>query len=389
MHALISLAVVLLAGGCSEQGSGGAAPASGGVSDPVHAAAPTEPAGGAGQTPEPPAAPAAEPVDLLHSVPSALAVSSAFRDDLEQVSRLFDGDLTTAWNSRTGDLSRAWIAFRLPADARVTSIQMTAGFTKNADRDLFTGNHRVRRVRITHEGELVAEHALDVESRELQDIPATGAGGAWRIELADLVPGSHANWREACVSELRVMGEPGASARPGSVPSVHLSALPGAALAADGPPGDRPEEQIDEVWADDDDSDVQDPPVAGPGADPTAGPQIAQGEGLHLAELVLAEGVESRRPVNPRTTFSKSSDSRVYCYVRVENPERIETEIHIGWESVEHPSDDPGRATTVGASPVYVTFAYTGTGRRVGRYRCVVRDAELQVLGRVAYDLLD
>jgi len=91
---------------------------------------------------EEPARPAEQEVDLLHAVQTEAGVSSAYRDDVSQVARLFDGDLETTWNSRTGDLAGSWIEISLPEDVTVTAIEITAGYTKvDGDRDLFTGNH--------------------------------------------------------------------------------------------------------------------------------------------------------------------------------------------------------------------------------------------------------
>ena len=138
-------------------------------------------------------------------------------------------------------------------------------------------------------------------------------------------------------------------------------------------------------------------PVAGgpaigagaPGVDPSAGPELVQREGLHLTELVLATGIESRRPVDPRTTFSKAEHTSVYCYMRIANPERTETEVFLDWEPVDAPREGPGRAVRVAAQHQWVTFAYTRTGARPGRYRCVIRDAAGEILARAAYDLTD
>ena len=179
-------------------------------------------------SPDPPGPPApVEPVNLLRAVRTDLAVSSAYRDQLRQVRRLVDGDLESAWNSRTGDLQGAWIEVRLPADVEVTSVALTAGFTHTTDRaDLFVGNHRVSRVRVLRDGELLSEHALDVESRELQTLPVQGAGGVYRIEVLETQPGSNRRWRELCVSELRVMGR-APNATPGlRYPRVGRGALP-------------------------------------------------------------------------------------------------------------------------------------------------------------------
>lgn len=171
--------------------------------------------------------PRGEPVDLLRATSTEIAVSSAYRDDPGQAAKLVDGDLETAWNSRTGDLEGAWIDVSLPEGATVTSIELTAGFThRSATADLFEGNHRVSRVRVLREGVEVGAFDVDPTSRALQSIPVHGAGGLYRIEIAAVVAGSRAEWREACISELRVMGHaPGASAGT-TTPRVAVGALP-------------------------------------------------------------------------------------------------------------------------------------------------------------------
>lgn len=177
-----------------------------------------------------------EPIDLLRATRASLAVSSAYRDDVAQVHALVDGDLETAWNSRTGELEGAWIEARVPDDASVTSIALTAGFTRRTARaDLFEGNHRVARVRVLREGAELGVFPVDPSSREIQSLPVSGPGGRYRIELVELVPGSRADWREACISELRVLGHaPGAIAASAS-PTVAIGALPEAPTSAAAP----------------------------------------------------------------------------------------------------------------------------------------------------------
>ena len=192
---------------------------------------PREPAAAVDAPREPDAAaqargPAA--VDLLASVETQVAVSSAYRDSPRQVPRLFDGDLGTAWNSRSGDLVGAYIEVRVPSAVTVTAIEMTAGFTRTSEsgEDLFTGNHRVRRVRVSRDGQAIGEHALDTDSREVTSLPVTGPGGTYRVEVLEVLPGARTDWREVCVSELRVMGHaPGATAGAG-FPRYAIGALP-------------------------------------------------------------------------------------------------------------------------------------------------------------------
>lgn len=178
-------------------------------------------------TPDSPADPPAPSIDLLHAVDASIAVSSVYRDRAEYAARLADGDLTTAWNSRTGELVGAFVDVRLPEQVEVSAIALTVGFTKRTDAsDLFTGNVRIAEVRVSHGGQVVGTFPLDVESRELQSIPITGGGGRYRIEVTRVTPGSHADWQEICVSELQVLGR-SALAHPGErTPRAFVGALP-------------------------------------------------------------------------------------------------------------------------------------------------------------------
>ncbi|MBO6934612.1 MAG: discoidin domain-containing protein [Deltaproteobacteria bacterium] len=181
------------------------------------------------ETPTEPEAPEdlGDPVDLLTAAPTAVAVSSAYHDRDTQVPRLFDGDMETAWNSRSDDLVGAWIEVRLPAEARVSGIALTSGFTKpGGDTDLFTGNQRVKKVRILRNGEEVAVHDLDVDSRELQPLAVEGDGGIWRIEIAEVLQGTKENWKEICVSELMVMGHLEGAEPDTRFPRFAVGALP-------------------------------------------------------------------------------------------------------------------------------------------------------------------
>jgi hypothetical protein len=175
-------------------------------------------------------------MDLLQSVPTAVATSSAYRDSERQVPLLFDGDLATAWNSRSGELAGAWIDVRVPAGATGTSIAITAGFVRVGENgDLFTGNHRVARVKVSRDGQEVLVHALDTNSRELQTVPVTGPGGVYRIEVAEVLAGSRDDWQETCISELRVMGHAPGAREGGGFPRFAVGALPEPAEAVPAP----------------------------------------------------------------------------------------------------------------------------------------------------------
>ncbi|MGF1467576.1 MAG: discoidin domain-containing protein [Sandaracinaceae bacterium] len=150
---------------------------------------------------------ASTPVDLLRAVPAEVVTSSAYHGRPRQVPRMVDGDLETAWNSGTDDLVGAWIEVRLPAEARVSAIALTAGFTRRrGDRDFFTENYRVTGVRVSRDGQDLGTFSVDPRSRGLQHLPVGGPGGVYRIEIASVLPGTRRDWREVCISELQVLG---------------------------------------------------------------------------------------------------------------------------------------------------------------------------------------
>lgn len=172
-------------------------------------------------------------VDLLRAVAANVVVSSAYRDDPMQAMHIADGDLETAWNSRSQELLQSWFEVHLPAEVQVSAIEMTVGFTQQTQTaDLFTGNQRIARVRILHEGAAPIEHSFDIDSRTLQSIPISGGGGSYRVEMVELRPGTHSNWAEVCVSELRVMGSAENATAERRFPHFYVGSVPEARPAA-------------------------------------------------------------------------------------------------------------------------------------------------------------
>ncbi len=181
-------------------------------------------------------------IDLLHSVPCVVALSSKVDNPKDFPEHLVDGKASTAWNSKTGDL-HGYIAFRTPAVTRVKRVELTAGFDKVSPAgDLFTKNHRITRVRLSRGDKVVAEAALDPEVRTLQAIDVDEEGGDFRLDVLATLPGTEKKWQELAVSEFRVLGfANGAPENPAHVPAMAIGELDGVkvhvATRGEGPAG--------------------------------------------------------------------------------------------------------------------------------------------------------
>ncbi len=154
-------------------------------------------------------------VDLLRHTPARLMVSSNVQNPRDYPEHLVDGKSATAWNSRSGDLVGATIAFEVPADAQLQSLVLSAGFdaidAKGAD--LFSKNYRIKSVAVyagSLEDDPVATLSLDTTRREPQSFAFVQPGGLYWLKVTAVRAGTQASWKELAVSEFRVMGTPGA-----------------------------------------------------------------------------------------------------------------------------------------------------------------------------------
>ncbi len=147
-------------------------------------------------------------VDLLYVTRSVMAVSSKVDNPKDFPEHLVDRDPKTAWNSKTGDLVGAWIAFRVPFDVQVKRLEIVVGFDKIAKdgTDLFTANHRIKKVEVTRDGSRLGMFDLDPEKRSVQSIPIDAKGGEYKVTVLETVPGTKKEWRELTVSEFHVIG---------------------------------------------------------------------------------------------------------------------------------------------------------------------------------------
>ena len=203
---LFALATIAALGACKKNPAPTAAPD-----------AALAPSSSAGTTASEAVAPEKEALtDLLYATHVVVSVSSRVANPKDFPEHLVDRKKETAWNSKTGDLVGGWIGVRVPKMSHVARFELSAGFdaTSRDGTDLFTANHRIKRVRVSKDGKALGEHELSVDVRKPQAIPVDQDGGDFKIEILETVAGTKASWKELAVSELFVLGTPGAGAPP-------------------------------------------------------------------------------------------------------------------------------------------------------------------------------
>lgn len=322
-------------------------------------------------------APPADPdpiVDLLHTVESTVAVSSKVDNPHDYPEHLVDGKPETAWNGKTGDL-KGWIAFRVPKSAKVLRVEITAGFDKKATKgDLFTMNYRIKKVRISREGEVIKEATLDIDTRGLQRIDIDAPGGDFKVDVLETVPGTQKNWRELTVSELRVWGRAGgAPENRAHIPKMAIGSL-------DGAPPPKVVENSD--------------PPRGPFATPT---ELCQAYDKVMTPLIDAKFTDAaypgklppphcsvrRQPTNFSSAGFKAGPFKDATFATIDGLEEHEDVLLLqtdkGWSRTDVRASsryigDPGCLHSSAEWFEDVTFAKTSTGQDVALIRLMNRE---------------
>lgn len=146
-------------------------------------------------------------LELLHSVPATIRLSSRVANKSILPAHIADRDLATAWNSRTGDVRGAWVDLEVPG-AGIREVRLTAGHTGTGPKgeDYFTMNPRIRRVTLIDGDAELAHVDLDITRRDLQVMKLVSPHDHVRLRIDDVVMGTKRAWREACISEIEAWG---------------------------------------------------------------------------------------------------------------------------------------------------------------------------------------
>jgi hypothetical protein len=161
-------------------------------------------------------------VELVQLTAAEVRVSSTVANPNIRPTHLVDKNMSTAWNSVTGQLVGAWIDIEPIFGAEVHQIRLTPGFTAKGPKgeDWFTMNPRIRRLSVLADGNPQPDIYLNVTKRELQAFPVI-ARDRIRLEVLEIVPGTKKQWREISISELEAWGStPPGWTSPKPLPSI-------------------------------------------------------------------------------------------------------------------------------------------------------------------------
>lgn len=106
---------------------------------------------------------------------------------------------------------------------------------------------------------------------------------------------------------------------------------------------------------------------------------------IRVVRVVIARGVERRRATGEATSFPARS-GRVYAWLEIENPARIETTVTVAWQRPGRTAPGRGATLAVPAQRRYHTFAFV-VPAEPGMWTAIVRSADGTELARQTFEI--
>jgi hypothetical protein len=107
---------------------------------------------------------------------------------------------------------------------------------------------------------------------------------------------------------------------------------------------------------------------------------------MNVKRLVLAHGIDGHEPQQPTTTF-QAKDDRVYAFVEVANPTKVEGKVLVVFEPPSGPALAPISLDVKAGSPRFRTWAFTRRAHEVGDWAVVIRDTNGRLLARETFKI--
>ncbi len=116
---------------------------------------------------------------------------------------------------------------------------------------------------------------------------------------------------------------------------------------------------------------------------------LAEGEGLKLSEIVLARGVEKvdgkKLPLDPGDHFTAADTERLTVFMKVVNPESLETELSVSFLSPDGATERGKVQVSIPARPSWSTRAFYRIRGPSGKWAVIVRHGE-EVVARAPFE---
>lgn len=106
---------------------------------------------------------------------------------------------------------------------------------------------------------------------------------------------------------------------------------------------------------------------------------------LRVVRVVMARGVDRRHATGEATSFPARS-GRVYAWLEIENPARVETTVVVAWQHPGRPAPGRGATLSVPAQRRYHTFAFV-VPAEPGTWTAIVRSADGTELARQTFEI--
>jgi hypothetical protein len=117
--------------------------------------------------------------------------------------------------------------------------------------------------------------------------------------------------------------------------------------------------------------------------------EVANPDGLQVAELIVARGIEAKKPLDPKSSYKLGEFDRIVAYMTLHNPTETADEIAVSFLNVESGKERGKVTVSVGAQKKWRTWAFSKMINKAGKWEIIVRDKNDNVLGRAPFEILE
>lgn len=119
---------------------------------------------------------------------------------------------------------------------------------------------------------------------------------------------------------------------------------------------------------------------------PAAAEGVATTEGLRARRAVISSGMVGREPTDSLTETFPAENTRLYAFIELDNPERVNTKIVSYWLRPDGTKHSPVELT-VGPQRSWRTWAYTTNARTLGTWTAVFESSSGEPIARRSIEL--